>query len=178
MSPATLSCLKWICFAFECNLLDINYFSFQNETYVVFNESESCWNYDRKLIYNVSINSKRQNYEQKPWYCFVIYFSYIFCRIQLFLLTCRIKASSLRVKTEWYLLEFAYKRWGNLQVCIFAREVFVFLSVRRSLYLFLLRFVAWIIHLKVNAAKNDLFFTCLKRKEKQKVSFCYIAISH
>ena len=70
-----------------------------------------------------------------------------------------------------YLPEFAYKRWGNLQVCIFARGVFVFLSVRPFLYLFFCCYVVWIILLKVNAAKKDLFFTCLKRKETQKVSF-------
>ena len=50
------------------------------------------------------------------------------------------------------------------------------------LFLFFCRYVVWIILLNVNAAKKDLFFTCLKRKETQNVSFAIslyvISIQH
>ena len=93
---------------------------------------------------------------------------------------CRIKSSNLQVKTEWchgYLLQFAYHHWGNLQVCIFARGIFVFLSVKPFLYLFFRRYVVWIILFKWNEAKKDLFYTCLKRKETKNVSFAIRCIS-
>ena len=70
----------------------------------------------------------------------------------------------------------ALRKSTSLYFCTWS--VSVFLSLRCFLYLSIRRYVVGIILLKVHAAKKDISFTCLKRKETQKVSllYCYISL--